>query len=212
MIREELFKDRLNIPTSILLNEGPDNKGCTANVILFKGDSMYIANAGDSRSIVATKGIGVELSVDHRPENEKEINRIFKAGGNVMDGRVEGSLALTRSLGDLKYKRNQKLKAEEQMITALPDVYKQPMSQDYDFVVMASSGVYDAMTTQQVADCFYRKMKKKPEATGVELVENLIDTLNSGTYTRNESKGDGNVICMLIKFNKENRELRSNAN
>ena len=200
---KELVESNPKAPTSILFNEGPNNKACTCNALFFKGDTMYIANAGDSRSILATKGIGIELSVDHRLENEKEITRILKAGGNVMDGRVEGDLTLTRCLGNLKYKRNQKLKPEEQIITACPDIYKHSMSQDYDFVVMGCSTIYDAMTTQQVADCIYKEMKEKPEATTSELVTHLVNTLNSGNYSRNENRDNDSLICMLIRFNKD---------
>ena len=38
-------------------DEGPEMKGCTSNVILIKDKIMYIANAGDSRSVLATKGV-----------------------------------------------------------------------------------------------------------------------------------------------------------
>lgn len=43
---------------------------------------IYCANAGDSRSVCLTlKGETKELSKDHKPEDQIEINRIKKAGG-----------------------------------------------------------------------------------------------------------------------------------
>ena len=62
------------------------------------------------------------MSFDHKPEDQKEIERIQKAGGEVTMGRVNGNLNLSRALGDLEYKNNKKLSAEEQMITADPDI------------------------------------------------------------------------------------------
>lgn len=53
------------------------------------------------------------LSIDHKPENEEEKRRIENAGSKITDGRVDGNLNLSRSLGDLKYKQNKKLKPEE---------------------------------------------------------------------------------------------------
>jgi serine/threonine protein phosphatase PrpC len=64
------------------------------------------------------------LSFDHKPENQIEIDRIYKAGSTITEGRVDGNLNLTRALGDLKYKQKTELKPEEHPITANPDVYE----------------------------------------------------------------------------------------
>lgn len=82
-----------------------DSIGCTANVIMMEDyKKLYIANAGDSRSVLARKGKAVPLSFDHKPENDEERRRIEKAGSTITEGRVDGNLNLSRSLGDLKYK------------------------------------------------------------------------------------------------------------
>ena len=82
-----------------------DSIGCTANVILIDNfQKLYVANAGDSRSVLCRKGKAIALSLDHKPENEGERRRIEKAGSKITDGRVDGNLNLSRSLGDLKYK------------------------------------------------------------------------------------------------------------
>ena len=60
--------------------------------------------------------------MDHKPDLPGELERIKKAGGVVMDGRVNGNLNLSRSLGDLEFKKDEKLKQEEQMITCFPEV------------------------------------------------------------------------------------------
>ena len=65
---------------------------------------LYVANAGDSRCVLSRRGEAVPLSFDHKPENEEERERIEKAGSVITDGRVDGNLNLSRSLGDLKYK------------------------------------------------------------------------------------------------------------
>ena len=39
-----------------------------------------------------------------------------------MDGRVNGNLNLSRSLGDLDFKKDANLKQEEHMITCFPEV------------------------------------------------------------------------------------------
>ena len=40
------------------------------------------------------------------------------------DGRINGNLNLSRAIGDFEYKSNKKLPAEEQIITANPEITK----------------------------------------------------------------------------------------
>lgn len=45
-------------------------------------------------------GKAVDMSYDHKPEDEVELARIKNAGGKVtMDGRVNGGLNLSRAIG-----------------------------------------------------------------------------------------------------------------
>jgi len=67
-------------------------------------DKIICANSGDSRSILGRAGKVIALSEDHKPENVEEKRRIEAAGGFVEDNRVNGSLALSRALGDFEYK------------------------------------------------------------------------------------------------------------
>lgn len=96
--------------------------GCTANVVLMTPKKYYVANAGDSRSVLCRAGKAIALSEDHKPENAEEERRIRKAGGTISMGRVNGGLNLTRSFGDFDYKQNSNLGWHEQMITAKPDI------------------------------------------------------------------------------------------
>lgn len=52
-----------------------------------------------------------------------------------MDGRVNGGLNLSRAIGDHGYKMNKDLPAEEQMITALPDLKKIVLEPGDEFMV-----------------------------------------------------------------------------
>ena len=83
----------------------PFAAGCTANVCLVTQDSIYCANAGDSRSILVSKsGKVTELSQDHKPDDPGEFKRIKAGGGFVEDGRVQGIIAVSRAIGDWEYK------------------------------------------------------------------------------------------------------------
>ncbi|KAL7579622.1 hypothetical protein ACA910_007986 [Epithemia clementina (nom. ined.)] len=82
--------------------------GATVAICLVKpvpGDSqqveLTVANAGDARVVLGQGRLPAErLSVDHRVDDPKEVQRIAQAGGFCWKGRVLGVLAVTRSLGD----------------------------------------------------------------------------------------------------------------
>ena len=83
----------------------PFQAGCTACVCLVTKDTIYCANSGDSRAIIGLKnGKLIELSYDHKPENDGEMARIKAGGGFVEDGRVQGVIAVSRAIGDWEYK------------------------------------------------------------------------------------------------------------
>jgi len=83
-----------------------DSIGCTANVVVIDQGlkKVFVANAGDSRCVMGVEGKCIPLSFDHKPESQVELDRIHKAGSEVVEGRVDGNLNLTRAFGDLKYK------------------------------------------------------------------------------------------------------------
>lgn len=87
------------------------------------------------------------MSIDHKPEDEIQYKRITNAGGTVVEGRVNANLNLSRALGDLEYKNNSSLKAEDQMITAKPDVKKIGLS-NVDFVIIGCDGIWECKTNE----------------------------------------------------------------
>lgn len=104
--------------------------GCTATVVLITQTDIICANAGDSRTVLCRKGLAVDMSVDHKPDDDGESSRIHKAGGFVEDGRVNGMLALSRALGDFEYKGNELFKKKDQVVTAFPDIKVEHIGRD----------------------------------------------------------------------------------
>jgi len=91
--------DWSKVDEATLKAKRPD-AGCTANICLFVKNKIYCANVGDSRTVVNENGRPHDLSEDHKPTLRREEERIKKAGGFIIQGRVNFKLALTRAIGD----------------------------------------------------------------------------------------------------------------
>ena len=133
---------------------------------LLVGRDLYVANAGDSRCIVCRDGKAIEMSFDHKPEDELERNRINKAGGKVtQDGRVNGGLNLSRAIGDHAYKTNKSLPLQQQMISPVPDVKKLTLQPETDsFIFLACDGIWNSLSSQEVVDFINDKMEKTKDS------------------------------------------------
>ena len=59
-----------------------------------------LANAGDSRAVLSRGNKAVDVARDMKATDSCEIARIAKAGGYVSRGRVNGSLAIARAIGN----------------------------------------------------------------------------------------------------------------
>lgn len=141
-----------------------DAVGCTANVVYIDKDNkkIYVANAGDSRCVLSRNKKAVEMSIDHKPTDDGERARIEKAGSEVTaEGRVDGNLNLSRSLGDLKYKNKTHLTQEEQAITANPDTYVFDLTNDIDFLLMGCDGIWEKNSNEEAVAWFQDKIGDK---------------------------------------------------
>ena len=134
------------------VESGHDQSGSTSVMTLISTSHIVCANTGDSRAVMSCGGTCVELSHDHKPYNPKEKERIEKAGGQVKFNRVNGDLAVSRALGDFVYKRCATAQAEEQAVTAFPEIISQARSPQDEFIVLACDGIWDVMSSAEVVD------------------------------------------------------------
>ena len=163
-----------------------DSIGCTANVVLVDHNlkKIFVANAGDSRAVMAVGGTAVPLSFDHKPENEIEIDRIHKAGSTVVDGRVDGNLNLTRAIGDLKYKQKD-LPQEEHPITSNPDIFEYDLTENVDFIIMGCDGVWEKLSNDEMVATVYKKLGDNPAKADLKnVVTELLNENLSPDFTQ----------------------------
>eukprot|EP01062_Namystynia_karyoxenos_P059162 TRINITY_DN5058_c0_g1_i1.p2 TRINITY_DN5058_c0_g1~~TRINITY_DN5058_c0_g1_i1.p2 ORF type:complete len:387 (+),score=125.21 TRINITY_DN5058_c0_g1_i1:87-1247(+) len=125
--------------------------------------AVYCANVGDSRAVLCRAGGALPLSEDHKPVSPGEAERIQRAGGIVRMNRVMGQLAMSRALGDFQFKTSP-LPAEQQMVTALPEVRYAPLSPEDEFLVLACDGIWDCRSSEDVVS--FVRQRLAPPAEG----------------------------------------------
>ncbi|EJC98112.1 PP2C-domain-containing protein [Fomitiporia mediterranea MF3/22] len=174
-----------------------DPSGCTAVAALItQNGRIFVANAGDSRSVISVKGEVKPLSFDHKPLNESEMTRIRNAGGYVEYGRVNGNLALSRAIGDFEFKKNFSLSPEEQIITANPDITEHKITEEDEFLVLACDGIWDCLTSQQVVDIIRLQVSQRKELS--EIAEFICDHCLAPDTTSGAGVGCDNMTVLII--------------
>ncbi|KAL2553818.1 protein phosphatase 2C 77-like [Forsythia ovata] len=130
----------------------PDAVGSTAVVAIVCPTHIIVANCGDSRAVLCRGKVPMPLSIDHKPNREDECMRIEAAGGKVInwDGyRVSAMLAVSRSIGD-RYLRP--------YVIADPEIMFVPRAKEDDCLVLATDGLWDVMTNEEVCDFARRRI------------------------------------------------------
>uniref|UniRef100_A0A6T5SZ91 PPM-type phosphatase domain-containing protein n=1 Tax=Ostreococcus mediterraneus TaxID=1486918 RepID=A0A6T5SZ91_9CHLO len=134
--------------------------GCTAVNILQVGKVLFAAHAGDSRAVIVyADGRARAMTEDHKPSSATERRRITAVGGKiefcgcwrvVADHPfkpVRAALAVSRSLGDIDFKR-----PKDAGVTAEPDVKRFELNKNVNFLIIASDGLWDVIRDQEAGD------------------------------------------------------------
>ncbi|XP_008809296.2 probable protein phosphatase 2C 6 [Phoenix dactylifera] len=135
--------------------------GSTAVVAVICSSHIIIANCGDSRAVLCRAKQPVPLSVDHKPNREDEYKRIEAEGGKVIQWnghRVFGVLAMSRSIGD------QYLKP---WIIPVPEVTIVPRTKEDDCLILASDGLWDVMSNEEVCEVARKRILHWHKRNGV---------------------------------------------
>lgn len=114
--------------------------GNTATTVYFDENMLYCANVGDSKCVLVTKDSVDKISYDDKITDEEELKRIKSEGGVIIDERLGGILAVTRSFGDNDLKNKG--------LTSCPHFAKRTLSDKDKFCIVASDGVWDVITDE----------------------------------------------------------------
>ncbi|UXI18619.1 thioredoxin-like protein 1 [Sarcoptes scabiei] len=186
--------------------------GSTAVLLLIKNDIYYCANVGDSRCIICRDRKPKQLSKDHNPDLIEERERIEKAGGIVVNGRINKAINVSRSLGDHWYKRNLKLNQKQQMIIAWPHINVEKIQQEDEFFVLICDGIWNSINNQDLIE-FISKRIDHDDLSNV--CHDVIKRILSPTPSTDQIVGKDNMTIMIVKrfsFDSNNKFDPSTSN
>ncbi|KAG7380393.1 hypothetical protein PHYPSEUDO_007248 [Phytophthora pseudosyringae] len=150
--------------------DGHCEGGATAVTLLIRGNKFVLSNTGDCRAIMVAKRDKVaqvtQLTTDHKASNDHEKQRIEEHGGMVLYvkgvARVNGRLAVARAFGDAEL---------SELVIADPEVTVHELHREDEYIVLASDGLWDVLTNEQVASC----IRNNPWLSVQELANMLAD-------------------------------------
>uniref|UniRef100_A0A5K3FQ13 PPM-type phosphatase domain-containing protein n=1 Tax=Mesocestoides corti TaxID=53468 RepID=A0A5K3FQ13_MESCO len=152
-----LDEDLRNLPE---IANGSDKSGSTAVCVLITPNHIFFVNCGDSRAMLIRDGEVGFATTDHKPAHPTEKERIQNAGGSVIVQRVNGSLAVSRSLGDYSYKTVRGLGPTQQLISPEPEITVIDRQKDRDqLIVLACDGVWDVMSNEDLCQVVGERMR-----------------------------------------------------
>ncbi|CAN6886267.1 unnamed protein product [Brassica oleracea] len=172
--------------------------GCTALTAILQGDHLVVANAGDSRAVIATTsddGVGlvpVQLSVDFKPNIPEEAERIKQSDGRLFclddepgvyrvgmpNGRSLG-LAVSRAFGDYCLK--------DFGLVSEPEVSYRKITSKDQFLILATDGMWDVMTNDEAVEI----------VRGVKDRRKSAERLTSGTPQRSPHRHQSAVVQQI---------------
>jgi len=163
---------------------------------------LFVANAGDCRALMAqkvTKSNGelewkiIPLSKDHTATSEEATIRAQHPNDPkvVSDGRIKGILEPSRSIGDGVFKEelyHQSLRQEYRYpdpweppyVTPSPDVFGAELNERTPFIVIASDGLWDKFTNEEVVQLLSQHNNQSENAATMLIKAALLKSAIAG--------------------------------
>ncbi|XP_049851957.1 protein spalten-like [Schistocerca gregaria] len=185
-------------------NENQWMNGSTGVILLLMERRLYVANVGDSEASLVELNDNGEMDYTiltkiHRASDPKEKMRIESLGGHVFFNRVFGSLAVSRSFGDSRFKVP---KTSQNFVSCEPSIGQFELTTRSRYLVIACDGLWDVMSHYEVAKFVQNRHLEGRGATQIatDLVEEAL-----------KKKTEDNVTVLVVILNWDHEETSTGS-
>ncbi|KFK30642.1 hypothetical protein AALP_AA6G008500 [Arabis alpina] len=179
--------------------------GTTAVTMVKQGQHLVFGNIGDSRAVLGTRNkenklVPFQLTEDLKPDVPAEAERIKKCRGRIFALRDEPGvsrlwlpnhnspgLAMARAFGDFCLK--------DFGLISVPDVSYRLLTEKDEFVVLATDGIWDALTNEEVIEIVAKAPTRS--SAGRALVEAAVRNWRWKFPT--SKVDDCAVVCLFLE-------------
>ncbi|GJM85003.1 hypothetical protein PR202_ga00730 [Eleusine coracana subsp. coracana] len=192
--------------------------GTTAVAMIKQGHNLIIGNLGDSRAVLGTRNeinqlVAVQLTVDLKPNIPSEAQRIMQRKGRIFAlpeepevARVwlpkynSPGLAMARAFGDFCLK--------DHGVISMPDVSYHHITEKDEFVVLATDGVWDVLSNDEVVSIVSRATSQASAARF------LVESAHRAWRNRFPTSkiDDCAVVCLFLNMDEETESSNPMAN
>lgn len=156
-------------------NAGGWQDGATAVCVWVLGHTVFVANIGDAKAVVARSPIiegpknisdeesplkAIVLTREHKAIYPQERARIQKAGGSVgANGRLQGRLEVSRAFGDRQFKKVG--------VVATPDIHSFCLTERDSFIILGCDGLWGVFGPGDAVEFIQKLLKEGLNVTAV---------------------------------------------
>jgi len=197
ILHKDEFEYQGSTAVAVILHEANDGKR-----------TLISANIGDSRGVLSRGGRAIDLTRDHKPNDDKEKARILAMGEKIewdhycKVHRVR-NLSLSRAIGD---------RFAKPAVSGEVEIQRFPVNDRKDeFILLASDGLWDVMSSQEVVSYVHKRLHAAPKEGAALSCEEDIASLkylrrkNMSRFIANEAlrRGSGDNISVVIVWLKD---------
>ena len=201
---DECVTDLSKASMATVLNDN----GTTAVVAYIEGNLLTVANVGDCRAVIGYEdGSAKQLSYEHvasvissdhqsteflvTPRSESEQERIsLIPAANITNDRLNGSIEVTRSIGDLS----------QPGITHIPDIYQLDLTHQHKILILGCDGLWESMTNIEAVTEVLKLFNEGYPAH--EVTKLLIDKSVELLRGRSPGKRTDNITAIVVELTK----------
>ncbi|KAK6961224.1 protein phosphatase 2C-like domain-containing protein 1, partial [Biomphalaria glabrata] len=170
---------------------------------------IHLANVGQAKALLVKDNKFVCITKDHSPESPPESNRIYRQGGSITKSDkgslVNGVLSVTRGLGNFGDK------LLKDCVIAEPYFRSVSIDQNTQYLVLASSGVWQSLKNEEVASLLTRMLPNQQIPPPSRLSESLLPLLTPRINSEQKIHSTNNVLNFKTSHNNKSSFHQENG-